>query len=48
MDELSDPLALSVPPLSDLGSEVEIAGWFGGGAAYRHAVSELQRRLYGA
>jgi type I restriction enzyme R subunit len=46
--DLSDPLALSVPPLSALGSEVEIAGWFGGIAGYRQAVSELQQRLYGA
>ncbi len=48
VDELALPEALEVPPLSEMGSIVEIASRFGGTAALAEAVAELQRRLYAA
>lgn len=48
VDDMSDPLVLSVPPLAPLGTEVEIVGWFGGLDGYRHAVASLQADLYPA
>jgi type I restriction enzyme R subunit len=46
--ELDDLRVLQVPPLSSLGSPVEIAQRFGGGEALRDAVTELQDLLYAA
>lgn len=48
IDEMSDPLALSVPPLAPYGTEVEIVRWFGDAAAFRDAVARLQQDLYPA
>jgi type I restriction enzyme, R subunit len=48
VDEMSDPLALTLPPLAPLGSEVEIVSRFGGASGYRRAVADLQRTLYSA
>ncbi len=45
--QLDDLQILEVPPLSDRGTPVEIAGLFGGPAQLRQAVSELQFILYG-
>jgi len=35
-----------VPPLSERGTFMELAGRFGGGSALRQALAELKRRLY--
>lgn len=45
--QLDDLQILEVPPLSDRGTPVEIAGLFGGSAQLRQAVTELQSILYG-
>jgi type I restriction enzyme, R subunit len=44
--QLDDLQILEVPPLSDRGTPVEIASYFGGPAQLRQAVSELQSILY--
>lgn len=44
--ELDDLKVLHVPPLSSLGSPVEIASRFGGSEGLDAAVAELQRLLY--
>ncbi len=44
--QLDDLQILEVPPLSDRGTPVEIAGLFGGPAKLRQAVTELQSILY--
>ncbi|MFN8187884.1 MAG: DEAD/DEAH box helicase family protein [Gaiellales bacterium] len=44
--QLEDLAILEVPPLTDFGTPVEIAGRFGGAENLRRAVQELQRRLY--
>jgi len=45
--QLDDLQILEVPPLSERGTPVEIAGLFGGAAQLRQAVTELQSILYG-
>lgn len=45
-DVVADTELLRVPPLSDLGTPVEIMQRFGGGAPFRAALGELQKRLY--
>jgi type I restriction enzyme R subunit len=40
------PDALKVPPISDHGNVMEIAGLFGGTDKLRKAVGELQQLLY--
>jgi type I restriction enzyme R subunit len=45
--ELS-PAALQVPPISELGSPVELAQHFGGAEALRKAIAGLQDQLYAA
>jgi type I restriction enzyme R subunit len=45
--QLDDLQILEVPPLSERGTPVEIAGLFGGPAQLRQAVTELQLILYG-
>jgi type I restriction enzyme R subunit len=42
------PDILEVPPISDQGNLVEIAGRFGGVQQLRDAVNELQTLLYAA
>ncbi len=42
------PEALKVPPISDRGNVLQIAGYFGGGEQLRQAVNELQTLLYAA
>ena len=42
------PTALRVPPLSDMGSPVELAGRFGGGPAMNDAIAALRDELYAA
>jgi type I restriction enzyme R subunit len=44
--QLDDLQILEVPPLSDRGTPVEIAGFFGGASQLRGAVPELQSLLY--
>lgn len=44
--ELRLPDVLSTPPLSDIGTVVEIAQRFGGAAELRTALSDLQQHLY--
>jgi type I restriction enzyme R subunit len=44
--QLDDLQVLEVPPLSDHGTPVEIAGLFGGPAQLRQAVTELQGLIY--
>ncbi len=46
--ELDDLAVLEVPPISALGSPVEIAGRFGGVAELRGAVESLAERIYAA
>ncbi len=45
--QLDDLQILEVPPLSERGTPLEIAGFFGGPAQLRQAVTELQKILYG-
>ena len=42
------PEVLELPPISAHGNVMEIAGLFGGPAALRQAVTELQTLLYAA
>jgi type I restriction enzyme, R subunit len=42
------PDVLKVPPISDYGNVLEIAGFFGGAEQLRHAVNHLQTLLYAA
>jgi type I restriction enzyme R subunit len=44
--EFRIPDALKVPPLSLQGTPQEIAAWFGGAAALRGAVDQMQGLLY--
>lgn len=44
--DVSDPELLRVPPLSERGTFVELAKAFGGGAAVRAALKQLQELLY--
>jgi type I restriction enzyme, R subunit len=44
--EVRDTGLLSVPPLSERGTFMELAARFGGGAGLRSALAELHRRLY--
>jgi len=46
ISQLDDPGVLQVPPLSSLGSPVDIAGRFGSNAALREAVERLAELLY--
>jgi type I restriction enzyme, R subunit len=46
--DVSDTELLKVPPLSEQGTFIELARHFGGGAAVRAALQELQARLYTA
>ncbi len=46
VDQLKLPEVLHVPPISDFGNVPEIIGHFGGGAALRSAVTDLQSLLY--
>lgn len=42
------PDVLELPPISERGNVIEIAGFFGGPAALREAVNQLQALLYAA
>jgi type I restriction enzyme R subunit len=44
--DISDTELLKVPPLSEQGTFIELARHFGGGAAVRAALKELQALLY--
>ena len=44
--QLEIPDALQVPPLSELGNVMEIAGLFGGAAKMKQAVDQMQTLLY--
>jgi len=46
ISQLDDPGVLQVPPLSSLGSPVDIAGRFGSNAALREAFERLAELLY--
>ena len=46
IDELKLPAALKVPPLDQHGTVEEISKTFGGAAALRGAVSDLQAAIY--
>ena len=46
--DVSDTELLKVPPLSDQGTFVELAQRFGGGAALRSTLKQLQQLLYSA
>lgn len=45
---IEEPQIISVPPVSDLGTPIEIVRAFGGKDAYEEAVKELERALYTA
>jgi superfamily II DNA or RNA helicase len=44
--DVSDTGLLRVPPLSDRGTFMELAGHFGGGSGLRATLAELRRRLF--
>ena len=44
--QLKLPDVLEVPPLSEWGNVIELSARFGGGAALRSAVTDMQRLLY--
>jgi type I restriction enzyme, R subunit len=46
ISELDDPAVLQVPPLSSLGTPVEIASWFGSPDSLRSALSALSELVY--
>ena len=46
--DVSDTELLKVPPLSEQGTFIALARHFGGGAAVRAALKELQTLLYAA
>jgi len=46
ISELDDPAVLQVPPLSLLGTPVEIANWFGSPESLRSALSALSELVY--
>jgi type I restriction enzyme R subunit len=46
--QLDDLQVLEVPPISTRGTPLEIAGFFGGPAKLRQAVTDLQALLYSA
>jgi type I restriction enzyme R subunit len=46
VSEIEMPGVLDVPPISQMGTVVEIAERFGGARQMANAVSDLQRRLY--
>jgi type I restriction enzyme R subunit len=48
VDQLDDPEVLQVPPISSLGSPVDIAARFGSPTALREAVATLAELLYAA
>jgi type I restriction enzyme, R subunit len=48
LDQLDDLHVLEVPPLSEYGTPVEIAGRFGGAHKLRQAVDQLEALLYAA
>lgn len=48
VDEIDDLASLEVPPLSNLGTPVEIAQRFGDAGAFRDAVRRLGDLLYAA
>ncbi len=43
---IEEPQIISVPPVSELGTPIEIVRAFGGKDAYEEAVKELERALY--
>jgi type I restriction enzyme R subunit len=45
---IEEPQIISVPPVSELGTPIEIVRAFGGKDAYEEAVRELERALYTA
>jgi len=45
---IEEPQIISVPPVSELGTPIEIVRAFGGKDAYEEAVKELERALYTA
>ncbi|MGH2986873.1 MAG: EcoAI/FtnUII family type I restriction enzme subunit R [Solirubrobacterales bacterium] len=48
IDQIDDLGVLNVPPLSDLGTPIELAGRFGGGDELREAARDLGDLLYAA
>ncbi len=48
VEQVADPRVLQVPPISEMGTLLEIAGRFGGPERLREALEELQSRLYAA
>lgn len=46
--DIEDPGVLRVQPLSDLGTPVQLVGYFGGKEAYLRGVRELEAALYAA
>ncbi|MES1943069.1 helicase, type I site-specific restriction-modification system restriction subunit [Salinisphaera sp. PC39] len=44
--DIDDPRVLSVPPLNDLGTPVQLVNAFGGRSGFERAVHELQAALY--
>ncbi len=48
VEQVADPKVLQVPPISEIGTLLEIAGRFGGPERLRAALEELQTRLYAA
>jgi type I restriction enzyme, R subunit len=46
ISQLDDPDVLQIPPLSSLGTPVEIASWFGSPEVLRAAVAELGELVY--
>jgi len=46
--DLEDPAVITLPPINQLGTAVEIIGAFGGRAAYSQTIRELTDQLYTA
>jgi type I restriction enzyme R subunit len=46
VDQLAVPAVLEVPPISEMGNVIELAGRFGGAREMGEAISELQTILY--
>jgi type I restriction enzyme R subunit len=44
--DLTNARILTLPPVSEMGTPLEIVDWFGSKGSFESAVSELQHALY--
>lgn len=47
-EQFAFPDVLKLPPISNFGNVIEIAGYFGGAESLKDAISQLQMLLYAA